>query len=78
MAKEDHEEQLDKLRKAVRFQQEAPSASASVALEYPVGGETQSRSGSVLVQKSGHVDDDEQISVLDAVDGMDGRNSRYI
>ena len=78
MAKEDHEEQLDKFRKAVRFQQEAPSASASVALEYLVGGETQSRSGSVLVQKSGHVDDDEQISALDPFNEEDGRKSRYI
>ena len=31
------------------------------SLEYPASGETHSRSGSVLVQKSGHVDDDEQI-----------------
>ena len=51
-------------------EQEAPSASASsdppVALEYPASGETQDRPGSVLVQKSGHVDDDVQISALDA------------
>ena len=50
------EEQPDKLRKTVRFDQEAPSASASsdptVALEYPASGETQDRTGSVLVQKS--------------------------
>ena len=49
------EEQPDKLRKTVRFEQEASSASASseptVALEYPSSGETQSRLGSVLVQK---------------------------
>ena len=31
-------------------------------------GETQDRPGSVLVQKSGHVDDDVQISALDALD----------
>ena len=64
------EEQSDKLRKKVRFEQEAQNASASsdpyVALEYLASGETQSRSGSVVVQKSGHVDDDEQISALDA------------
>ena len=33
---------------------------------------------SVLVQKSGHVDDDVQISALDAFYEMDGRKSRYI
>ena len=41
------EEQMDKLRKTVRFEQEAPNASAffhpHVALEYPASGETQSR-----------------------------------
>ena len=37
-----------------------------------------SRPGSVLVQKSGHVDDDVQISALDAFYEMDGRKSRYI
>ena len=39
------EEQPDKLRKTVRFEQEAPSEAASsdstVALEYPASGETQ-------------------------------------
>ena len=54
------EEQPDKLMKTVQFEQETPSASASsgtlVALGYPASGETQDRSGSVLVQKSGHVD----------------------
>ena len=63
------EEQPDKLGKTVRFEQEAPSAAASsdptVALEYLASGETQDRLGSVLVQKSGHVDDDLQISALD-------------
>ena len=63
------EEQPDKLRKTVRFEQEAPSAAASsdptVALEYPASGERQDRPGPVLVQKSGHVDDDVQISALD-------------
>ena len=33
---------------------------------------------SVLVQKSGHVDEDVQISALDAFYEMDGRKSRYI
>ena len=58
------EEQLDTWRKTERFEQEAPNASATsdplVALEYAASGETQSRPGSVLVQKSGHVDDDVQ------------------
>ena len=76
------EEQPDKLRKTVRFEQEAPNASASsdpyVALEYPASGETPSRPGSALVQMSGHVDDDVQISALDAFYEMDGRKSRYI
>ena len=76
------EEQPDRLRKTVRFDQEASSASASsgptVALEYPASGQTQSRPGSVLVPKSGHVDDDVQISALDASYEMDTRKSRYI
>ena len=58
------EEQPDKLRKTVRFEPEASSASSSdptVALEYPASGETQSRPGSVLVWKTCHVDDDVQI-----------------
>ena len=38
----------------------------------------QSRQGSVLVQKSGHVDDDVQIYALDAFYEMDGRKSRSI
>ena len=76
------EEQPDKLRKTVRFEQEASSASATsdptVALEYPSSGETPSRPGSVFVQTSGHVDDDVQISALDLFYEMDGRMSRYI
>ena len=75
-------EQPDTLGKTVRFEQEASSASASsdptVTLEYLASGETQSRPGSVLVQKSGHVDDDVQISALDAFHEMDGRKSGYI
>ena len=71
------EEQPDKSRKTVRFEQEAPSAAASsdpnVALENPASGETQDRQGSALVQKSGHFDDDVQISALDALYEMDGR-----
>ena len=70
------EEQPDKSRKAVRFEQEAPSAAASsdptVALEYSASGETQDRPRSVLAQKSGHVDDDVQISALGAFYEMDG------
>ena len=76
------EEQLDKLRKTVRFEQEAPSAAASsdptVLLEYPASGETQDRPRSVLVQKSGHIDDDVQFSAFDAFYGKDGRKSRCI
>ena len=76
------EEQLDKLRTTVRFEQEVPSAAASsdptVALVYFAGGETQDRPGSVLVQKSGHVGGDVQISALDPFYEMDGRKSRYI
>ena len=78
------EEQPDNLRKTVRFEQETSSSSAAassdptVALEYPASGERQSRPGSVLVQKSGHVDDDVQISALDPFYEMDGRKSRYI
>ena len=68
----------------VRFEQEASSSNAAassepaVTLEYPASGETQSRPGSVLVQTSSHVDDDVQISALDAFYEMDGRKSRYI
>ena len=65
------EEQPDKLSKTVRFEQEASSASASsdptVALEYPASGDTQDRPGSVLVQKSGHVDDDVQIFCVGSI-----------
>ena len=49
------EEQPDKLRKTLQFDQEASSSSAaassepSAALDYPSSGETQSRPGSVLV-----------------------------
>ena len=76
------EEQPDKLRKTLRFEQEASSASASsdptVTPEYLASGETQSRRGSVLVQKSGRVDEDMRISAMDPFYGKDGRKSRYI
>ena len=67
---------LYRLRKTVRFEQESPSASTSsdqlVALEYPPSGATRNLLGSVFVQKSGHEDDDVQISALDAFYEMDG------
>ena len=76
------EEQLDEWRKTERLEHEAPNASASsdpcVAQEYPVSCEIQSRLESVLVQKSGRVDDDMRITALDAFYGKDGRRSRYI
>ena len=76
------EEQLDNLRKTVRFEQGAPSAAASsdetASLEYLASGETQDRLGSQFVQKSGHVDDDVQIFALDGFNEMDGQKSRYI
>ena len=40
--------------------------------------ETQGRPGFVLLQKSGHVDDDVQISALDPLYEMDGRKIRYM
>ena len=50
------EEQPDRLRKTVRFEQEASSAAASsdpaVPLEYLASGETQDRLGSLLVCRS--------------------------
>ena len=48
-----------------------------MSLECLASGETQDRLGFVLVQKSGHFDDDVQISALDAFYRMDGRKSRY-
>ena len=56
----------------------AASSDPTVALEYPASGETHSRPGSALVQKSGHADDDVQISAFNAFFEMDGRKSRYI
>ena len=78
------EEQPDKLRMTVRFEQDASSSSAAasseptVTLEYLASGETRSRPRSVLVQTSGHADDDVRISALDPFCEMDGRQSRYI
>ena len=63
------EEKLDEWRKSERLEHEAPNTSASypcVAREYLVSCEVQSRPGSVLVQKSGRVDDDVRISALHA------------
>ena len=69
------EAQSDKLRKAVRFEQEAPSAAASlaptVALEYLASGETKGRLRSVLVQQSGLLMKTYKFL-------LDGRKSRYI
>ena len=70
------------MRNTVRSEREAPSAAAScdptVAVEYPASGETQDLLGSVLVPKSGRVDDDVQVSALDPFCEMDGRKSRFI
>ena len=75
------EEPPDKLRNTVRFEQEAPNTSSSstmhVSLEYPASGDKQDRPEPVLVQNSGHVDDDQHISRLDVFYEMDGRKSRY-
>ena len=74
------EEQLDKWRKTVQCEKEAQSAAASseplVAMENLASGETQDRPGSVLVQTSGHVDDDVQVSALDVFHEMGGPRSR--
>ena len=76
------EEQHDKLRKTVRFEQEAPNTQSSstmhVSLDYPASGEKQDRSEPVVVHNSGHVDDEMKISALDMFCEMDGRKSRHI
>ena len=46
-----------------------------VSLEHRVCGEKQDRPEPVLVQNSGHDDDDIQISALDVLYEMDGRES---
>ena len=68
-----NDEQSDKLRKTGRFVQEASNTSSSssthVSLEYPANGEKQYRPEPVLVQNSGHVDDDMRNSALDVPSG---------
>ena len=49
-----------------------------MSLEHPANREKQDRLEPVLVQNSGHVDDDIHITALDAFYEMDGRESRYI
>ena len=49
-----------------------------MSLEYPASGERQVRPEPVLVQSSGHVDDDIQIPALGVLCEMDGRESRYV
>ena len=75
------EEQPDKLRKTLRFEQEALSAASSSDPAVPWNILRVVRHwivrGPVLVQKSSHADDDVQISALDAFHEMDGRKSRY-
>ena len=77
-----NEEQPDKLRKTVRFEQEAPSTSSSstvhVSLEYPESGTKKDPLEPVFVHYSGHVEDDIQISALDVFHQADGRESRQI
>ena len=77
-------EQPDKLRKKARFEQEG---SSSVQHRLPTqlllwnilrGMRHKVGPVSVLVLTSGHVDDDVQISALDAFYEKDGRRSRYI
>ena len=76
-----HEEQPDKLKNTVRFEQETPHSASfctvhvSLDILRVVTGKTE---GPVLVQKSGHVDDDMHISALDVFHEMDGRKRRYI
>ena len=78
------EEQPDQLRRTVRFKQEASNTSTSssptshVSVDYSASGEREIRPEPVLVQRSRHVDDDMQISALDALNEMDGRGRRYI
>ena len=49
-----------------------------VSLDCPASREGRDRPEPVLVQNSGHIDDDIQISALDVFYEMDGRRSRYI
>ena len=74
-----NEEQPDKLRKTVRFEQEAPNPSSSSTLHVSLAsGERQDRPEPVLLKNSGDVDVDMQISASDIVYEMDGRKSRHI
>ena len=56
------------LGKNLRVHQRLP---IHLLLWNPASGETQDRQGSVLVQKSGHVDDDVQTSALHVVYEME-------
>ena len=49
-----------------------------VSLEHPASGEREDRLELVLVQNSGHVGCDIQISALGVYYEMDGRKNRYI
>ena len=62
------EEPPDKLWRTVRFEQDARN---SVSLEYPASCGRQFRPVPVLAQSSGHVDEDVQISAVDALCEMD-------
>ena len=77
-----NEEQPDKLRKTIRFEQESPNTSSSssthVSLVFSANGEKQDGPEPVLVRKSGHVADDVQVSALDVFYEMDGRKGRHI
>ena len=78
-----HEEQLDKSRKTLRFEQDAPNSSSystmHVFLEYPASGEKQDRPEPVFMHNLGLVDDDVQNFALDLLlIEMDGRESRHI
>ena len=76
-------EEPDHVKEDRRFEQEAPNAAAPsdptvIVEQHLASGELQCRPETVLVQTSGHVDDDVQISALEAFHEMDGRKSRYI
>ena len=60
-----HEEHADNLWKTVRFEP------MHVSVEYLASGEKHDRPEPVLVQNSGHVDDDIQISAYDVFYEMD-------
>ena len=62
------EEPPDKLWRTVRFEQDARN---SVSLEYPASCGRQFRPVPVLAQSSGHVDEDVQITAVDALCEMD-------